>query len=119
MQDGEQNTINFHKFVQSKQARGRISSLVCSDESIENDEQGISTEIVSFYKRLVGSCDPNCIGGSRTQLQSFLASIMPIEFHDRLVSAIFDEEIFVVIKGMLKNKSLDPDGYTSEFYIAM
>lgn len=68
---------------------------------------------------MLGSCDPNCSGGSSSQLQFLLTSFLPTELHDQLTRDVSDKEFFSVFKSMPKNKSPGPDGYTSEFYLAV
>lgn len=95
----------------------KISSLLCSNGITVKDESSISNEIISFYKNLLGSHDTNYIGGDQSFLQSLLTNTVPSESQAQLIQEVTDDEILKVIKGMPKNISPGPDGYTSESFI--
>lgn len=52
LKDGDQNTRFFHKYVQAKQSREKISSLEYSGGIIVKDESGVSNEKNLFLQVL-------------------------------------------------------------------
>lgn len=108
----------FQNYIQAKQTREKISSLVYLDGAIVNNERDVSNEIISFYKVLLGSTDLNCTGGDPIALRSLLTSTLPLEAANQLVLDVTAKEIFKVFKDIPKKKISRPDGYTTEFVIA-
>lgn len=117
LQAGDQNTSFFHKVVQGRQTRNVIKSLTVANGSILTDSNDIKAEFLCYYENLLGTAAPPRSDISQV-LSSLISSTLPSDFHEMLTSEVTAEEILGVVKGMPKNKSPGPDGFTSEFFQA-
>lgn len=49
--------------VKVKQSKSRISTLLCADGRVDNGDEEVKTEILNFYKTLLGDVDVGSNGG--------------------------------------------------------
>ncbi|GKV42033.1 hypothetical protein SLEP1_g49489 [Rubroshorea leprosula] len=73
-------------------------------------------EAVKFYQKLLGTEDANCSKVDVNCLQDLLQFQLPAEMRSFLIQPVTEAEIKAVVFSSPSNKSLGPDGYTSEFY---
>lgn len=59
LKEEDQNTTYFHRMVTGHIARQRISCLSCDDGSFTTNADIIKSEIIKFYKNLLGTADPS------------------------------------------------------------
>lgn len=103
----------------SKQSRCNITSLVSSDGRRIYEDGEILTEILKFYKNLLGTQDSSLTGGDLDVLESLLPNKLNTSHQSSLISEVTrEEEVIAVNKSMPKNKSPGPDGYRIEFFLS-
>ncbi|GLT97677.1 hypothetical protein SLE2022_152320 [Rubroshorea leprosula] len=73
-------------------------------------------EAVKFYQKLLGTEDDNCSKVDVNWLQDLLQFQLPAEMRSFWIQPVTEAEIKAVVFSSPSNKSLGPDGYTSEFY---
>ncbi|XP_039067660.1 uncharacterized protein LOC120213644 [Hibiscus syriacus] len=76
----------------------------------------MSTEVIEFFKKLLGSRYPNVKGCSSKMLKDLMHSIPSIEESEALVKEVTSEEIKDVLFSQGNDKAPGPDGFTSFFF---
>ncbi|KAK1381256.1 hypothetical protein POM88_028000 [Heracleum sosnowskyi] len=102
---GDQNNEFFHKSLQTRKNRNRISSIL-NDEGRCVESQEMVDQFVSFYKNLLATevrCD-QMVG-----LEEWVRKV-PVEKTSDLVRMVTDEEIKNAMFGIGDDKAPGPDG---------
>ncbi|XP_058218842.1 uncharacterized protein LOC131329621 [Rhododendron vialii] len=98
----------------SHRLRNKILSLVDSNGVRLEDPDAIKTEIVDYYKGLLGSSFK--ASSALDELSHAVTARVPDEWMDFLISPVTVDEIQVALKSIKGDKSPGPDGYNSSFY---
>ncbi|XP_039047469.1 uncharacterized protein LOC120187962 [Hibiscus syriacus] len=116
LKEGDMSTKFFHQRVESNKKKNTI--IMIKDENGEFHESfdGIASELVNFFKGLIGTPDPLVKGCSVEWLKSLLDYSLPDGADVSLVGEITDKEIKEALFIQEKDKSPGPDGYTSWFF---
>lgn len=108
---GDLNNKFFHKSMQAKQNRNRISSIL-NEEGIQLMNEDMNDHFVSFYKKLLGSKD-DC--DRMYGLEDWCSKVQQNKISD-LIKEVSDEEIKLAMFNIGDDKAPGPDGYTSCFF---
>lgn len=111
---GDHNNQFFHKSLQVRRNRNRISSI-CNDQGIEVEGDLMIQQFVSFYTKLLGT-------KSESENIDSLADGFEKKVHAALcaemVQIVTEEEIKAVIFAMGDDKASGPDGFSAKFFKA-
>ncbi|XP_039010133.1 uncharacterized protein LOC120138792 [Hibiscus syriacus] len=116
LEEGDLNTKLFHQRVESNKKRNTIRIIKDENGAFHESFDGMATELVNFFKGLIGTPDPLVKGCSLEWLKSLLNYSLPDGADALLVGEITDKEIKEALFRQVKDKSPGPDGYTSWFF---
>lgn len=117
LNEGDSNSIFFHKYVQVKHFRDQIKVLYTLDGRQLTSQEEISDEAVSFFKNLLGSTMPSFPQSNVDELNRHLSD-QAVQDVGTLLDPVLATNITNVIKHSPSNKAPGPDGYISEFFKA-
>ncbi|XP_059073635.1 uncharacterized protein LOC131874329 [Cryptomeria japonica] len=115
VQEGDKNTVFFHKSVQGCQNRSYISSLVNSDDLHLASFQAISREAIRFYSTLFLE-DSLLTDNEENIILSCIPSLVSRAMNDSLMRLISMSKLEEVVFSMHKGKALRPDGFLVKFF---
>ncbi|XP_019238224.1 PREDICTED: uncharacterized protein LOC109218324 [Nicotiana attenuata] len=111
---GDSNTAYFHTCVKNRQATNHIGRLTDSAGQILMNTTEVETEILKFYKQLLGT--------SATQLPAVNTKVMQQGYklskqqQMQLIRPVIGDEIKQTLQGIDDNKAPGCDGYNAFFF---
>lgn len=115
---GDQNTVFFHRAVQTRTSRNTIKSLTTEAGDTLTDLSDIKKEAVQHFQKFLQSQDPNPEVDSDAMLQELITYHCPPGSAAMLISPVTPEEIQSALHALPNDKVSGPDGFTKEFFIA-
>ncbi|XP_018473790.2 uncharacterized protein LOC108845015 [Raphanus sativus] len=115
---GDQNTVLFHRSVQTRNAGNSINVLVNeAGDTLTNPEE-IKTEAVLHFQKFLQMQDRGNEEDSLPMLQELISYRCTPNSDACLVAPVSAEEIVSAIQALPKDKVSGPDGFTKEFFVA-
>lgn len=115
---GDQNTVFFHKIVQTRTSFNAIRKLVLQNGAIITDPTEIKQAAANYFAHFLGPSESPIPNESIIDLSDLLEFRCPDHTAALLVHPISEAEIRNVLFSMPSNKAPGPDGYPVEFYRA-
>ncbi|XP_039020001.1 uncharacterized protein LOC120151688 [Hibiscus syriacus] len=116
LKEGDMSTKFFHQRVESNKKRNTIRMIKDENGEFHESFDGMASELVNFFKGLIGTPDPLVKGCYVEWLKSLLDYSLPDGADVFLVGEITDKEIKEALFRHGKDKSQGPNGYTSWFF---
>ncbi|KAG7595360.1 Reverse transcriptase domain [Arabidopsis thaliana x Arabidopsis arenosa] len=115
---GDGNNKVFHRAAAIRQAKNTIKEILCQDGRVVFEEDEIKAEAEKYFRDFLQLIPNDFEGTTVEKLQSLLPFRCSEEDQQVLTSVVTGEEVKKVLFSMPNDKSLGPDGFTSEFYKA-
>lgn len=115
---GDQNTIFFHKIVQTRTSFNAIRKLILQNGEIITDPTAIKTAAATYFASFLGPPVSHEPTETLIDLPGLLEYRCPDHTAALLIHPISEAEIKNVLFPMPSNKAPGPDGYPAEFYRA-
>ena len=119
MQAGDQNTVFYHRYVQTRTARNAIRSLTTETGEVLTAAVNIKREAVSHFQRFLQSQDVTGVEVTGDELRGILTYRCPGGVCAQLVAPVSGREINDALFSLPNGKVSGPDSYTKEFYVAV
>ncbi|CAN1159647.1 LINE-1 retrotransposable element ORF2 protein [Linum perenne] len=114
--EGDKNTGYFHKSMKVRHARNFISAIKKNDGTLCTSVDQISLEAIDFYKRLLGTEDPEAPGQTVDYFQNLFPQRISSSDSQLLIEPVNPKEIQTALFSLGADKSPGPDGFTVHFY---
>lgn len=115
---GDQNTVFFHRAVQTQSSRNSIKSLINEAGDMLTDSAAIKREAVLHFQKFLQVQDQGSEADSLPMLQDLISYRCSHGSAAGLVAPVSAEEIISAVRAMPNDKFSGPDGYTKEFSVA-
>ncbi|XP_039009143.1 uncharacterized protein LOC120137444 [Hibiscus syriacus] len=116
IKEGDKCSKFFHSAVAVKNKKETIRMLI-NDQGLRLESfDDMASEVIAFYKNLIGSVDTNVKGCDYNFLKNILSYSLPPEHSSNLIKDVTTEEIKEAIFEQGNDKAPGPDGYTPLFF---
>ena len=115
LEEGERCTTFFARLEKIHQTNNTINKLTTHNGEVENDNE-IIKEIVSFYKQLYTSTNPNIDDIKDYLMNTHMVNILSNDEKKTCEGTVTKQECSEVLKHMKNNKAPGLDGIPIEFY---
>lgn len=115
LQEGERNTKFFHQIVIKHKHFNRIFSLKNQECRHLVHHEEITEELILHFQTLFTEMEVD-IQEAIQQIQQHIPSLISKDQNEALMLEISLKEVEEVVKALLTNKALSPDGFTIEFF---
>ena len=115
LQEGEQNTIFFHKATIQHRRGNRMDRLKKEDRSIAESQEDLDTTLNSYFSKLLQEPERDREEDQREVL-SHIPKIITEDHNQILRTAIEMVEVENAVKQMAKDKAPGLDGFTTNFF---
>lgn len=115
---GDQNTVVFHRAVQTRTSRNTIKRLVNEAGETLTKLSDIKKEAVQHFQRFLQVQDQGNGEDSYPMLQDLLTYRCDTGTATGLVAPVLGEEIKSALHALPNDKVSGPDGFTKEFFVA-
>lgn len=106
---GDNDTEFFFTITKARYSKNRISKLIDSNGHSITDQQGITTEIIGFYKNLLGSCAKYLHSSDLTTVT--VGSILCSASSAHLIKDVTKREIENALARINNSKAAGLDGF--------
>ncbi|XP_039028779.1 uncharacterized protein LOC120162766 [Hibiscus syriacus] len=116
LKEGDRCTKFFHSIIAAKNKRDTIRVIVDDQGRRLESFDNMATEVINYFKSLIGTADPSVTNCDPTLLKDLLHYTLPIGASSDLVKGVSTEEIKAAIFNQGNDKAPGPDGYTPYFF---
>ena len=118
LQLGDCNNKVFHNAAKIRETRNAIREIKCPNGTIATSQEAIKSEAERFFQDFLSHVPTEIQGISVEEMQKIIPFCCSEGERSQLIKPVTSEEIKEVMFKMPSNKSLGPDGFTSEFFKA-
>jgi hypothetical protein len=114
---GDKNTKYFHNFASHRHNKKHLWEIKDDEGKVHLGQEDIKREAKRHFSSFYKASDQNSIV-DQVELVRMYPRLVTEEDINTIEIVVTKEEVLDVLKGMAKEKSLGPDGWTVEFYIS-
>ena len=115
---GDGNNKMFHRAAKVREIRNSIREIKRDDGYIADNQEDTKQEAVDYFSKFMSHTPPDYTGISTKELKYLLNYDCSEEDMSMFTGEVYAETIRKVLFGMAADKSLGPDGASSEFFRA-
>ncbi|KAE8654001.1 COP9 signalosome complex subunit 4-like [Hibiscus syriacus] len=116
IKEGDKCSKLFHTAIASKLKRDTIRVLINNEGKRLESYDDMANEIIHYFKKQLGTSDPNVLPSDSNFLKNLLRFSLPSETATELTKIISAEEIKEALFSKGNDKAPGPDGFTPMFF---
>ncbi|XP_074316134.1 uncharacterized protein LOC141652515 [Silene latifolia] len=111
--EGDENTSYFHSTLKARRLQNSVFCILNRHGVLQNTNAGIEAAFEDYYRNLLGAS--KWVGNVHVPTVRHRVTVSEAQAAE-LIRDVTDNEIYEALVSIPPNKSLGPDGYTSQFY---